>query len=122
MSLSNIKHSLNKVLSINTKYPCNTHDKVFIKSVRNSKFSGKLSLSIYIKRLVVLAVWFPRCFTLTVKYIISTDIYHLAVKFLADISNILSAICINSLNLGFLIIIFGSVNGCPCCTVNYNIR
>ena len=48
MCLSDIEHGTDKVLSVGTEYPCNTHDKILVQYFGHSKLAVELGCTVYI--------------------------------------------------------------------------
>ena len=119
---SHINHSLDEILTIKTKHPCYTDNKVFFKCSAYSQLAFKLSLTVNIQRLIILAVRLPRLCSLSVKHIICGQIEHFTVNFFARISNILRSACIDSTDFLHLIVIFCHIHSRPSRTMNYSIR
>ena len=120
--LADIQHGLNKVLTIQTEYPCDTDNEILLQRLADCQLAFQFRLAVYIQRLVILAVRLPRLCALTVKHIVRTDISHLAVQFLANICNVLRAACIDSTNLRNFIVILCHIHSSPCCTMDHGIR
>ena len=93
--LADIQHGLNKVLTIQTEYPCDTDNEILLQRLADCQLTFQFRLAVYIQRLVIFAVRLPRLCALTVKHIIRADVGHFAVQFLADICNVLSAASID---------------------------
>ena len=122
MGLAHIDHGLNKVLAVQTEYPCNTNDEVLLQRVRHRQLTFQFGLAIDIQRLIVLTIRLPRLGSLSVKHIVRGQIEHFAIQFLAGISNVLGTACINFSNSFYLIVIFCHIHSSPCSTVDHRIR
>ena len=122
MSLRYIQHRFNKVLSIYSKYPCNTNDKVAFKIAADRLLTFQLCLSVNIQGLISSAIRLPWFCSLSVKYIVCGNVNHLAVKLFANLCNIFCPSGIDSTNLSHLILIFCKIYRSPCSTVDHNIR
>ena len=122
MCLADIQHSLDKVLTIQPKHPSNADDEILLQCLADCQLTFQLCLTVYIQRLIILAIWLPGLCTLTIKHIVRADIGHLTIQFLAYICNILRAACIDSTNLRYFIIILCHVHSSPCCTMDHGVR
>ena len=120
--LADIQHGLNEIFTVQTKHPSNTDNKILFQRLADCQFAFQLRLAVHIQRLVILAVRLPRLCSLTIKHIVCADISHLAVQFLADICNVLSATCIDSTDFLHFIVVLCHIHSSPCCTVDHRIR
>ena len=122
MCLADIQHSLDKVLTIQPKHPSNADNEILLQCLADCQLTFQLCLTVYIQRLIILAIWLPGLCALTIKHIVRADIGHLTIQFLAYICNILRAARIDSTDFCHFIVILCHIHSSPCCTVNYSIR
>ena len=119
MGLAQIQHGLDEVLAVDSEYPGDSYDKIFLQCLLYCQFSFVFGLSVYIQRMT-LVLWLPGSGALAVKHIIGTDIDHLAVQLLADIRNVLCAVRID-LTADFHVILRCIHCGIGC-TVYHSVR
>ena len=122
MSLAQIQHRLDEVLSIHAKYPGDPDNEIFLQILRDSQFSAKLRLAIDIQRLVGLAVRLPGLRSHSVKDIIGGKIDHLAVQLLTCKCDVLGSGHVNLANLLHLVVILRQIHSRPGCTVYHHVR
>ena len=70
MGFAYIQHGLDKILSVLSKYPCDTYNEIFIQSAGYSKLPVQLCLAVYVQWFIVLTIRCPGCLPLSVKYIV----------------------------------------------------
>ena len=70
MSFSQIQHSLDKILSIDAKYPGNTHNIILVGIFFYCKLALIFCLTVNIQRLYHRIIRFPGTGSLTVKHIV----------------------------------------------------
>ena len=122
MSLSHFNHGLDEVLTIQTKYPCDTNNEIFIQCLAHSQLTFQFCLAINIKRLVILAVRMPRFCSFAIKYIICGEIQLFAIQLFAYTSNILCAAGIYSSHSLNFVIILCHIYSSPSCTMYNSVR
>ena len=120
--LTNIQHGFDKILTIQTKHPSNTDNEILLQCLADCQLTFQLCLTVYIQRLIILAIWLPGLCALTIKHIVRADIGHLTIQFLAYICNILRAASIDCTDLCYFIVILCHVHSSPCCTMDHGIR
>ena len=120
MRLAKIQHSFDKVLAIKSKYPCNTYNIMFWSIFFYSNLSIIFCLSINIQWFYNRIIRLPRTSSLSVKYVICTDIHHWNIKFSTNSGNIFRTFCIDF--VADFLVILSRIYCCPCSTMNNFVR
>ena len=113
VGLADVQHCLNKVLAVDTEYPGDAHDEVFLQKAADGEFSLQLGLAVDVERRVVLVVGLPGALPLSVEDVVRADVDHLGVCRARCLGDVPRSVCVDGVDLGLILLIFCCVYGCP---------
>ena len=116
MCFAQIQHCLDEILSVYAKYPCNTHNIIFVQQTFHSLLALIFGLAIHTQRTAgYRIVRLPWTCSFPVKHIVCTQIDHRNIQFFTYFCNIFCTFRIDFPTHFF--IVFCRIHCCPGCTV-----
>ena len=95
MLLCDIEHGTYEVVTVDGKCPGYPHYKEVVDSAFHCLLAGKLSRTVYRQRIKSLIIGIPGLIPASVKYVVSTDIEHLAARLFTSRSYVSRSLLIN---------------------------